>query len=264
MILKIAMLFSVFLQTTAAGSCNNGAGGTFSCHLGMSDQEIALSACKSVYGSCSSGVCGYFTYYYAAGRISCGCNKAVGQHEFIYENRGYTFVGQDYHGQNTGHNVAGNSLFSRWKASRDCKVTAWRIVLSNLGAEATAFPTATPTENPTTLGPTESPTNVPSSSPTESPTNVPTRIPTNVPTRIPCKDQFRWCVFPNICDDVDFRLFCPFSCDDCRTAAPTSMPTAFPTEDCAGREDILEGVVDHMLNHYLKSEEDDEISESRK
>jgi len=119
----------------------------------------------------------------------------------------------------------------------------------------TENPTNKPTENPTNK-PTENPTNKPTENPTNKPTENLTNKPTEVPSRIPCKDQFSWCVYPNICDNDDFRQYCPFSCDDCLTAGPTTMPTASPTEDCAAREDILEGVIDHMLNHYLKNEED--------
>jgi hypothetical protein len=129
-------------------------------------------------------------------------------------------------------------------------------------------PTNPPTENPTNP-PTENPTNLPSKNPTnpptKNPTNPPTMNPTNqvtlrptgVPSRIPCKDEFSWCVYPTICDTDDLRQYCPFSCDDCLTASPTSMPTLSPTDDCAAREDLLEGVIDHILTQYLKSEDDE-------
>jgi len=231
MILKIALFFSIFRQTVA-DNCSNGAGGSFSCNSTMSDQEIARGACESVYSSCQKGACGKFKYYYGSGHVSCGCKKPIGQYEFIYSNTGYNYVGSDYSGN--VDEVAGNGLFVRKKTFHSCGSTSWKLVLS-----FTSFPTASPTEKPTSLSPTEKPTSL---SPTEKPTSL--------PTRIPCKDQFTWCVFPNICDDFDFRPYCPFSCDDCRTASPTSMPTRFPTEECAAREDLLEAVIDHMLNYY--------------
>jgi len=247
MISKIALFFCIYLQTAAG--CSNGLGGKFSCHLGMSDKEIALSACESVYGSCTGGICGYFRYYKASGHKSCDCHKSIGQYEFIYHNGGYQYVGQDYGG--TTDNVAGNGLFVRKKTSGCNGKTPWQLVYT-LGRDITAFPTETPTATPTETG-----------YPTEIPT-IPTERPTNIPSRIPCKDQFPWCVVPNICDDVDFRVYCPFSCDDCLTAGPTIMPTASPTEDCAARESVLEGVIDHMLNYYTNSGENEESSESSK
>jgi len=222
MILKIALFFAIFRQT-AADNCSNGAGGAFLCNSKMSDQEIAQAACESVYSSCKIGSCGKFQYYYYWIHKTCDCHKGIGQYEFIYSNTGYKYVGQDYSG--SIDDVTGNGLFVRKKTSDDCGKTSWKLVLS----EFTSFPTESPTEKPT-------------ASPSEKPTSR--------PTRIPCKDQFPWCVFPNICDDSDFRPYCPFSCDDCRTASPTSMPTRFPTEDCAEREDLLEAVIDHMLNYY--------------
>lgn len=243
MISKIALFLSIF-WLTAAGHCSNGVGGQFVCYYGMSDQEVARLACESVYGSCSTGSCGSFYYYYGQNHISCDCEKPFGQYEFIYKNTGYKNVGSDYSG--TVDSVEGNGLFVRGKSLGSCGSTSWRLILSDLGAdrpENSENPTASPIINPTT---------------------PPTASPTNVPTRIPCKDEFPWCVFPHICDNADFRLYCPFSCDDCLTASPTSIPTAFPTEDCATREDLWKGVIDHMLNHYLKSEEDEESFESSK
>jgi len=236
MISKIALFFSTF-RLTAAVYCNNGNGGVFLCTSGMSDEAIAQAACVSVYTTCNNRRCGNFYYYYEASSGSCSCGGTpIGQLEFIYENRGYTWVGQDYSG--TIDNVAGNGLFVR-KRTDSCGTNSWQLILSNLGE--TEFPTA---------------------SPTQSPTNVPTQSPTNVPTRILCTDAFSWCVFPNICDDVDFRQFCPVSCDDCHTGVPTMVPTTIPTWDCGGREDLFEGVIDHMLNYYLESEEDEESEES--
>jgi len=254
MISKIALFLSIF-RLTAAGDCSNGVGGQFVCHYGTSDQEVARLACESVYGSCqwgycgrcTTGSCGEFHYYRGQNHWSCNCNKPVGQYEFIYKNIGYANVGSDYSG--TVDNVYGNGLFVRRKSADGCGPTSWKLILSDLGAER--YLTETPTENPT-------------ASPTLNPTTLFTASPTNVLTRIPCQDEFSWCVFPNICDNADFRLYCPFSCDDCLTASPTSIPTAFPTEDCATREDLWKGVIDHMLNHYLKSEEDEESFESSK
>jgi len=243
------------LELTAAGYCRNGAGGKFPCRFAMSNKEIALEACKSVYGSCKKGSCGNFHYYYSSSHMSCNCDKRLGTYEFIFKNTGYSYVGHDYRG-GVGAGVTGNHLFVRIKTSRKCNNLPWSLSLANLG-EDIPTPTASPTEKPSNK-PTENPTDIP----TENPTNRPTFRPSAAPSRIPCKDQFPWCGYPNICDNDDVRQKCPFSCDDCLTAGPTTMPTASPTEDCAAREDMLEGVIDHMWNHYLKDEEDEEGSGS--
>eukprot|EP00854_Cymbomonas_tetramitiformis_P026562 gene26562-32608_t len=86
----------------------NGAGGCF--HTSStSNQAIAQAACQSIYGTCYTGSCGCFYYYYGAGHYSCNCGKAAGQYEFIYSNTCYTTVGNDYGGASTS--VAGDSLF---------------------------------------------------------------------------------------------------------------------------------------------------------
>jgi len=280
----ITWIVLFLFELTAAGYCNNGAGGKFSCRSGMSDEEIAEEACRSVYSACKRGSCGHFYYYYHPSHLACNCKKKIGTYEFIYKNAGYKNVAGGY-GGGQGASVAGNNLFVRKRTGKCLFGTPWTLALANLG-EDIPISTPSPTENPSN-DPTENPTNMPTlfpsnrptfrpsavttPSPTDNPTSMPTLFPSNRPTlrpsaalsrpsaapsRIPCKDQFPWCVYPNICDNDDFRQYCPFSCDDCLTAGPTTMPTASPTEDCAAREDILEGVIDHMLNHYLKNEED--------
>ena len=97
----------------------------------MNHQQIAEAACKSVYGSCSTGTCGSFYYYRYSSSKSCSCNKAVGQYEFIYRNDGYTEVGGGYGGASTS--IAGNSLFVRRKASSGCNSNSWNLALSKLG-----------------------------------------------------------------------------------------------------------------------------------
>ena len=97
----------------------------------MSNQQLAEAACKSVYGSCSTGACGKFSYYYSSSSKSCLCSKAIGQYEFIYANTGYTTVGQDYGGGSTS--VSGNTLFVRKKYSNACDSNSWTLVESNLG-----------------------------------------------------------------------------------------------------------------------------------
>ena len=98
----------------------------------MSDQQLAESACKSVYGSCSTGTCGQFSYYYSSSAKSCNCAKAIGQYEFIYANTGASTVGQDYSGASST-NVLGNTLFVRKKDSSLCNSNSWTLVQSDLG-----------------------------------------------------------------------------------------------------------------------------------
>jgi len=97
-------------KRSAKFTCSNGAGGTFRCLSNMSNRQIAESACKSLYGSCSAGTCGGFDYYYSPSTGNCG-RKASGAFEFIYSNTGMHVVGQDYGG--AGQSVYGNSLFVR-------------------------------------------------------------------------------------------------------------------------------------------------------
>ena len=97
----------------------------------MSNQQLAEAACKSVYGTCKTGSCGSFNYYYSSTSVSCNCNKPTGQYEFIYSNSGYTMVGNDYGGASTS--VAGNGLFVRRKASEGCNSNSWSLALSNIG-----------------------------------------------------------------------------------------------------------------------------------
>jgi hypothetical protein len=83
--------------------------------------------------------CGYFYYWHTTDTDqawSCDCNVPVGQYEFIYENTGYTQVGQDYGGQST--DVTGNDLFVRVKNSEGCNSDSWALALATLGDEATA------------------------------------------------------------------------------------------------------------------------------
>jgi len=118
------------------------------------------------------------------------------------------------------------------------------------------LPTATPTRRPTT-NPTPNPTRSPTS-PTGSPTRSPTRPPTPFPTM--CKDTFSWCAYLAMldkCDDADFfRLYCPFTCDNCSTESPTSMPTASPTEYSDDTLGIMEGVIDYLFKYALQCKED--------
>ena len=97
----------------------------------MSIQQTAEAACKSVYGSCATGTCGSFSYYYSSSAKHCSCSVAVGQYEFVYLNSGYTKVGGNYGGADTS--VAGNNLFVRKKASTGCNGNSWMLALSDLG-----------------------------------------------------------------------------------------------------------------------------------
>ncbi len=122
----------------------NGAGGTFTYNLGDPPQTIALKACESHYGvgNCAIGVCGYFTYYYRTGALSCNCSKPIGEYEWIYSNTGYTTVGQDYGGDYT--DVTGDGLFVRVKGSNACDGNSWNLALRDLGT-ATGSGGGTPT-----------------------------------------------------------------------------------------------------------------------
>ena len=157
--------------------CNNGAGGTYICNLGgigMTNTEHAQAACESHYGvgSCNTGVCGSFSYWYSSLDASCDNNKADGSYEFIYANAGYTTCygsealccnrecinagytndGDNDCGDNSDESVppfsacatsttfvndasvAGNSLFVRQKSSS----SPWSLTLSNLGGDVGA------------------------------------------------------------------------------------------------------------------------------
>ena len=97
----------------------------------MSNQQLAEAACESVYGTCVTGSCGSFYYYYSSASVSCTCSKPTGQYEFVYANSGYITVGQDYGGDYTS--VDGNTLFVRRKASEGCNSNSWSLSLSNIG-----------------------------------------------------------------------------------------------------------------------------------
>jgi len=116
--------------------------------------------------------------------------------------------------------------------------------------------------------PTEVPTQSPTPAPTPSPTTIPTIYPpTERPTSSPsltaysdasagnahseCNDNFFFCNLLDICDDVDLRSHCRFTCGNCSTEIPTSMPTTFPTGDCCGDVDVLEGVIEYMIDRYV-------------
>ena len=98
----------------------------------MSNQKIAEAACKSVYGSCTTGSCGNFYYYYSSSHYSCSSSrKSSGQYEFIYSNTGYTSVGQDY--GSGSESVSGNSLFVRRYHGHNSN-PEWTLALANLGS----------------------------------------------------------------------------------------------------------------------------------
>ena len=111
---------------------SNGAGSTFQCSYGSDNSNIARAACDSVYGAgtCTTGSCGSFFYWYYSGHVSCDCNKPVGAYEFIYENTGYTTVGADYGGGNA--DVTNNQLFVRVTQSGACDTNSWGLALANL------------------------------------------------------------------------------------------------------------------------------------
>ena len=126
---------TTYYVTTTQGSTGypNGAGGTFNYSSGASNSQIAQAACESVYGvgQCNTGGCGAFTYWKATAHVSCDCNQAPGEYEFIYSNTGYNGVGDDYGGASTS--VAGQQLFTRVKASSGCNSNSWNLAQANLG-----------------------------------------------------------------------------------------------------------------------------------
>ena len=129
---------SQFIYSPAANAvtANTGAGGTFTYSAGATNAQIALAACEAVngVGNCRTGSCGSLSYYYKSTDLACDCRKAVGTYEFIYNNTGYTNVGQDYAMSNTV-SVSGNSMFVRKKNVAQCYVAdVWLLVNSNLGA----------------------------------------------------------------------------------------------------------------------------------
>jgi hypothetical protein len=138
--LALVVFFATFqfLQIPVANAvtANTGAGGTFSYAVGATNQQIALAACEAVNGTgtCSTGACGNFSYYYKTSDGTCNCSKPIGAYEFIYNNTGYTNVGEDY-AQSNAVSVSGNSKFVRMKNKSACSVAdVWLLVNNNLGA----------------------------------------------------------------------------------------------------------------------------------
>ena len=112
---------------SGCGMISNGAGGTFNSSGVSSNAQYALKACESVYGvgQCSDGRCGSFYYYYQKGSTNCGCAKPTGSYEFIYNNTGYTKVGEDYNPLSA--NIGSDKLFVRIKQTNDCSANSWGI-----------------------------------------------------------------------------------------------------------------------------------------
>jgi hypothetical protein len=120
----------------------NGAGGYFTYAAGSTNQQIALAACNSVYGSgnCTTGSCGDFSYYYATSQGTCACGKTISSdYEFIYNNSGYTTVGQDYGGLSTAVSssivAAGTTSpgpFTRANGLGACGVNTWALAMPDL------------------------------------------------------------------------------------------------------------------------------------
>lgn len=147
-VLLIATFQVIPLPVANAVTANTGAGGTFTYSEGSSNQQIALAACEAVngVGNCRTGSCGNFTYYYKTSDGTCTCAKPVGSYEFIYNNTGYTSVGQDY-GSTTNVSVNGNSKFVRKKNTLQCSVAdVWLLVNSDLGAALNVSSTITVTK----------------------------------------------------------------------------------------------------------------------
>jgi len=105
---------------------------TFTCDPSSESTEtMAYNACIAAYGSCYSGSCGNFYYYYNSADLHCDCTTSIGQYQWIYYNYGYTQVGEDYGGAATS--VAGDSSFVRVKASDSCDSNSWILTNINFG-----------------------------------------------------------------------------------------------------------------------------------
>jgi len=148
--------------------CPNGAGGYFSCMPGMTNQDIALAACRSVYGGmCRMRYCGQFVYYSNINHLTCRCWGSIyhNGYEFIFQNHGHAYVGQDiYSVGSSSENVAGNNLFVRQRLG-DCSIYPYRIALANFddftighGSKPPSFfPSIAPSRDPSSTEPSYSP-----------------------------------------------------------------------------------------------------------
>jgi hypothetical protein len=105
---------------------------TFTYEDGDSLQIQAYKACVATYGNnCASGMCGNFRYYYNVNHGSdCHCTaRSVGTYEWIYQNYGYSQVGQDYGGYST--DVSGDGSFVRVKTASSCSPSTWTLAEKN-------------------------------------------------------------------------------------------------------------------------------------
>jgi|GEM_PF-3123116 len=151
-----ALLGTYKISTDALGSTgsyqcfyNSGDGvHTFDFLTGTANSEIARLACQSIYGSgsCSSGSCGSFAYYYRTAGGSCSCSKPIGDYEWIYSNTGYSTIGNDYGGAAT--NITGYTTFTRIKTSSVCDTNSWNLALGNFHSQIAADP---PPSTPVTV-----------------------------------------------------------------------------------------------------------------
>eukprot|EP00854_Cymbomonas_tetramitiformis_P016275 gene16275-19313_t len=138
----VAIAFTLFVQAEVAqsqwygGNLYNGvtSGGVNQCFTptAYDTNTIAREACELLYGTCWSGTCGYFQYYYPANTPSCDCATPVGVYQFIFANTGYNGVGEDYGGNMAS--VTANNLFTRVKEEAGCTANSWGLTLANLGA----------------------------------------------------------------------------------------------------------------------------------
>ena len=154
MIFKRSAIFLLALVTSLglvqapsanAVTANNGAGGTFTYTSGATNQQMMLAACESWAGAsnCTTGSCGSFYYYYKSVDGACNCAKIIGSYEFIYNNTGYTNVGDDY-GQSNAVSVVGKTPFVRKKNVAQCGVLdIWLLTLGNLGTPLNVTSTLT-------------------------------------------------------------------------------------------------------------------------
>jgi len=125
---------SAFAPAQNANSCFTTTVGssTFPCDpSNESVQTMAYNACVATYGSCDVGMCGSFVYYYASSHLQCNCAKNPGQFEWVYQNFGYTSVGDDYGGNYAS--VSQDSSFVRVKASWSCDSNSWNLANLDFG-----------------------------------------------------------------------------------------------------------------------------------
>jgi len=128
----VAVPYGEGVEDACGIKCNNGAGGTFFDQAGFTPKQIAKAACESHMKAknnghtCKMSTCGHFHYYYDGTKMSCNHNVKDNKYEWIFENKGYTQVGEDY-GQGAA-SVSGINSFVRYRGG-----SMWHLKLKHLG-----------------------------------------------------------------------------------------------------------------------------------